>query len=95
MYIFGGFSLISPGFRPNLMVLVPCFPEFAENTAKHPENWCAHVLIPRQKKIQLIHSEVFKKSVSNGRKRTGMSSLCGKTSDSRSENRNEDLEGSH
>ncbi len=46
-------------------------------------------------KIQLIHSEVFKKSVSNGRKRTGRSSLCGKTSDSRSENRNEDLEGSH
>jgi hypothetical protein len=47
------------------------------------------------KNIQLIHSEVFKKSVSNGRKPTGRSSLCGKTSNSRSENRNEDLEGSH
>ncbi len=47
------------------------------------------------KKIQLIHSEVFKKSVSNGRKPTGRSSLCGKTFDSHSENRNEDLEGSH
>ncbi len=47
------------------------------------------------KKIQLIPSEVFKKPVSNGRKPTGRSSLCGKTSDSCSENRNENLEGSH
>ncbi len=46
------------------------------------------------KKIQLIPLEVFKKSVSNGRKPTGRSFLCGKTSDSRSENRNENLEGS-
>ncbi len=49
MYFFGGFSLISPNFRPNSTILVPCFPEFVENTVKHPKNWCPHVLIPRQK----------------------------------------------
>jgi hypothetical protein len=43
------------------------------------------------KNIQLIPSEVFKKSVYNGKKSTGMSSLCGKTSDLRSENWNENL----
>jgi hypothetical protein len=43
------------------------------------------------KNIQLIPSNVFKKSVSNGTKPTGRSSLCGKTSDPRSENRNENL----
>jgi hypothetical protein len=53
MYFFGGFSLISSGFRPNSTVLVPCFLEFTENTAKHFENWCPHVLIPCKKKFNL------------------------------------------
>jgi hypothetical protein len=49
MYFFGGFSLISPGFRPNSKVLVPCFPNFTKNSIKHPENRCPYVLIPCQK----------------------------------------------
>jgi hypothetical protein len=47
------------------------------------------------KKIQLIPLDVFKKSISNGRKLTGRSSLYVKTSDFHFENRNENLEGSH
>jgi hypothetical protein len=49
MYFFGGFSLISPGFRPNSRVLVSCFPDFTKNSTKHPENRCPYVLIPCQK----------------------------------------------
>jgi hypothetical protein len=88
MYFFGGFSLISPGFRPNSRALVPCFPDFTKNSTKHPENQCMYVLIPCQK-IQLIPFEVFKRLVSNGRKPTGISSLYVKTSNIHSENRNE------
>jgi hypothetical protein len=46
MYLFGGFSLISPGFGPNSRVLEPCFPDFTKNSTKHPENRCPYVLIP-------------------------------------------------
>jgi len=51
--------------------------------------------ITLSKKIQLIPFEVFKGSVSNGRKPTGRSSLYVKTSDSHFDNRNENLEGFH
>jgi hypothetical protein len=101
MYFFGGFSLISPGVEPNSTVPVPCFPDFTENFTKHPENRCPYVLIPLKviKKVQLIPFKVFKKSVSNGRKPAGRFSkrlsLYVKASDSHSENRNENLEGSH
>jgi hypothetical protein len=32
-------------FWTKLRVLVPCLPEFTENSTKHPENRCPYVLI--------------------------------------------------
>ncbi len=46
MYFIGGFSLISPGFGPNLKVSVLCFLDFMESSIKHPKNRCPYVLIP-------------------------------------------------
>jgi hypothetical protein len=94
MYFFRGFFFISSDFQPNSTVLVSCFPEFMENTTKHLENWCPHVFIPRQKNSTDTFRG-FQKVGFQWEKTDEQVIFVWENSDFRSENRNENLEGSH
>jgi hypothetical protein len=86
---------MSPSFWPNSTVLVPCFPEFTENTAKHPENWCSHVLIPRRKKFNWYLQRFSKSWFPMGKNRRAGHLCVGKPPILALRIRMKTLEGSH